>query len=126
VLPKASTGPHTASQPQIEVPFTDYKVEKNHPYTVDHYELGQYWDDAEGGYNEEVSIIENYLISQVEKGEIENSLSAVNNRLKEIEKITNVSKNTRKILRVSTVAAYMKFLLDTEEVKNHLRKYGGH
>lgn len=125
VVDKASTEPHVASQAHVEPPFMDYKMEFNHPYTVDHYELGQYWEDPEGGFTEEVSLIESYLQGQVERGEIANSVSAVKDRLKEIEKVTNMTKEERKVLKVATVASYVKFLMETDDVKSSLRKYGG-
>lgn len=123
VLPNASTGPHTASQVQIEVPFTDYKLDKGHPFSVDHYDLGQTWDDPDGGFEKEVSVIESYLNKLIERGEIANNQKSVKMRLKEVEKTIGIRGDERTVVRVGMVASYLRFLNETDEIKNTMRKY---
>ena len=66
----ASKSPHTAPEAQIPVPYTDYKTQNGHPYTVDYFKLGNTWEDVDGGFYKEVDAIENYIHNQIEKGEI--------------------------------------------------------
>lgn len=108
----------------VEVPYLDYEAQKSHPFSVDHYELGDRWRDPTGGFPSEVSEIENYFREKITSGEVANSLSAVKARLKEIEKVTNVSKEERRVIKLSTIAAYIKFLKETDNIKRSITRYG--
>jgi len=115
-------GPHDTSS--IEVPYTDYIKAHNHPHAVDYFKLGDHWDTPDGGYGQEVSIIEEYLQSKVEHGEIANTVSAIKNELKTMEKINNLKLEERTPIKIGTIAAYVRFLMDTDNIKYNMRKYG--
>ena len=61
---------------------------------------------------------------QIESGEIANSIDAIKGRYKEIEKVTKVSKEERAVVKVETVAAYIKFLMESDRTKFNLMRYG--
>ena len=120
----ADNGPRIASQSKIEVPFTDYSKENNHPFAVDYYQLGDTWEDPDGGFYKEVSIIDGYMKNLIDKGEINNSVDAVKAKIKSIEKLNNITKEQRTSYKVSATAAYIKFLQETDSIKNNISKYG--
>lgn len=105
----------------VEVPYTDYVAEHNHPLTVDYFELGDRWED---GYSDEVGTIETYLKNRVDKGDLANSPKAVKAELKELEKINNLKNEERTVIKVGILAAYAKFLLETEGIRYKVKKYG--
>lgn len=107
----------------VEVPFTDYKKMNQKPYLVDYLGLGDLWDDPQGGYEEEVSTIEKYFAERIENGEIPNSISAVKNELKELEKINNLKHEERVSVKSGVLASYVKFLQETNGIHRNVRKY---
>ena len=121
-MPAKPNGP-TPSVITIEVPYTSYSSAHTRPYSVDHFELGDLWNDPVGGFPEEIGTIEEYFTKKIESGEIENSVDAVKKKLKEIERLSNFNKDGRKTLRVGTAAAYVKFLMGSEDIKFSIKKY---
>lgn len=108
----------------VEVPYLDYESQHGKPYLADLYELGSYWNDRTNGFIDEVSAIEGYLQRQVTDGEINNSLKGVKTRLKEIEKITNMDKESRQVIKMEVMAEYVKFLEKTKDIKHMIKRYG--
>ena len=109
---------------KIEVPFTDYSREHGKPFTVDLFSLGENWTDGIGGFQKEVGSIENYLMEQIENREIDNNLSAIKRRIKEIEKITGVDKEDRTTVKLEVIAEYMKFLSKKSDIHKNITRYG--
>ena len=108
----------------VAVPYLDYAKSKSHPYTVDYFKLGDTWKDPTGGFSDEVNTIEKYFSTKIASGDISNSISAVEDRLKEILKVTNMSKEDRATVKIGTVAAYIKFLQESDGLKHQINKNG--
>ena len=126
-----STTPTDTSVPRgvtnIDVPFTEYHSQNGHPFLVDHYELGQYWDHSDmysDGFKTEINDINRYLGYLIDKGEINNTTDSVKNELKRIEKMINVDKNSRKSVRMGVISEYTNFLLKSENIKKESAKQG--
>ena len=109
---------------QEEVPFTLYQSENKRPFVVDFYDLGEYWDDIEGGFSEEIGIIEGYFKDLAEKGVIENTTDTIKTKLKQIEKVAGIDKTERKVVKLAKLASYITFLKQTDDIDKILRKYG--
>ena len=99
--------PTSGGETTVSPPFKDYSVEHNHPYTVDYFGLGDTWEQKEGGFGKEVSTIEAFIESEIDKGEIPNNTDAVKEALKKLEKMTGVDKNERPLMKIETLAAYV-------------------
>lgn len=119
---------------QVEVPYFDYHKEHGKPFTVEHYKLGDSWQDAVGGFPKEVGLIEEYISKKITSGEVANSVSAVKDLLKGIEKMTGVAlkedpklidREERTVVKLEKLAAYVEFLMKNENLKNNLRRYHG-
>ena len=110
----------TSIETGVEVPYTDYEQVNRKPYTVEHYQLGDRWEE---GYAEEVATIEAYLKNKIDTGEIANSISAVKYELKNLEKINNLVHEERSVVKTGIIAAYVKFLMETDNIKYNVRKY---
>lgn len=108
----------------IEPPFLDYSREHGKPFVVEHYELGDRWQDSPGGFSPEVSIIENYLEQQILDRQIENSVPAIKKRIKEIEKIVGVDKEDRKVIKLEVMSEYVKFLMKKSDLYKNITRYG--
>jgi hypothetical protein len=74
----------------IEVPYTDYSREHNHPYLVEHFKLGDTWNDPVGGFPKEIERIESYVKGKIESGEVANSVTAIKELLRHMEKFNNL------------------------------------
>ena len=109
---------------KVEVPYMDYQQENARPYIVDHYQIGDRWQDPDGGFEKEVTIIEEFISGLIKRGELENSTKAVADKIKSIEKISGVAKDGRAIIKIATVAAYMNFLNETSDLRSKISKYG--
>lgn len=109
---------------KVEPPFTSYRQVEGKPYTVEHFELGDYWNDPEGGFEEEIGQIEGYLKGKIERGEIADSVQAVKNELKQMMKINKLKDEQRTVVKMGTLAAYAKFLSETDNIKKTYMKYG--
>lgn len=108
----------------VEVPYTSYEVEHGKPLSADYFELGDMWNDANGGFSKEVSTIEEYFTKKIESGEIENSTKVIKDKLKSFEKLANTHKDERKTIRLETVSAYIKFLMDSDNIRYNIKRYG--
>jgi len=123
-LPKGQTPDATPIQDNIEVPYLDYETQNNHPYSVDYFKLGSTWDEPVGGFPHEIANIEDYVKEKVNRGEIANSVKAITNYFKELEKITNIKNEERAVIKVETLSNYIEFLRKTDGLKRSLVRYG--
>jgi len=121
--PKKSDGSSSSIVDSVEVPYTDYEIAHQKPYTVEHFKLDDLWDDPEGGFNEEISTIEKYFKHKIDTEEMANSVSAVKNELKELEKINNLKNEERITLKLGVLTAYVKFLMETDGIMTKVRKH---
>lgn len=105
----------------IEPPFTDYAKVHNQPFSVDYFDLGSMWNE-DGVYAGEVGVIENYLKQQVDEGKA-NTLESAKQTMKQLEKIIGVRDTDRTVVRVGRLAAYIKFLQESDDILHQVRKY---
>lgn len=121
VAPKASDTSTTHSMDLgVEIPFLDFERVNKHPLPVEYFNLGDRWED---GFSDEVSQLNTYLTEKVEKGDINNSISAVKKELKDLEKVNNIKDEERTVIKMGILSAYVKFLMESDGVKRNYRKY---
>lgn len=120
-VPEATPSPTTPIDSQVELPYLD---RTGKPFSADYFNLGDRWDDPEGGYGQEIAMIEDYFQDQIRSGEIANSQKAVEAKLKEIEKLHNLKTEERTVIKIGTIASYIKFLMETAGIKRTYKKYG--
>jgi len=119
----SSNETHGEVDSKIELPYMDYETQNGHPYIVDLYELSDNWKDELGGFGEEVATIDSYIKNKIDLGEIANSQKAIKAELKKIEKLTGMDKEERVVMKLGNVAAYTKFLMESDNIKFNVRKY---
>lgn len=105
----------------VEVPYLDYEDAHGRPFVADNYQLGDTWGMPNGGFPEEVAKIEEFIENQINDGEIANDVNDIRQLLRSLEKMTNVDKESRPLIKIQTVAAYVDFLNKTKGIKP---KYG--
>lgn len=113
-------GPTEANIPKVEAPFTSYEQENSHPYIVDHYELGS----SAREFDEEIKNIEGYFKDQADHGKIDNSISTVKGLIAKYEKMANIGKEERTVMKIAKLSAFIKFLRETGEIERNLQRYG--
>jgi hypothetical protein len=116
--------PSTGSEVNPAVPYTDYAQQNPYPYLVEYFKLGDTWSEAQGGFTDEIARLDSYFTSKIESGEMANSTNAIKEELKKIEKLTNMNKEERAVIKVETLAAYTDFLAQTEDIKRRTVRYG--
>lgn len=114
----------TVSTTNIEVPYMDYHHSHGEPFSVSYFQLGDTWDSGIGGFSKEVNAIESYFMSKIASGELPNDVEAIKSRLKEIEKVANVAKEHRTVVKIGAVASYLRFLNDVDDIKGNIKRYG--
>jgi hypothetical protein len=124
--PTIINGDTTRTSETDEVQFTDYLQQHKHPFLVDHFQLGDTWADKYGGFKEEIDTIEGYFRERIEQGQMDNSLEAVKEKFKEIYKLCKIDKTERTTMQMEKLAAYIKFLKDTQNIEDSYIKYGNH
>jgi hypothetical protein len=110
---------------KIEVPYTDYEQQTNHPYLVDHFKLGDKWDDPQGGFPNEVRLIESYIQDKIKSGEVANSIKAIQGVIKDMEKFNNLKGEERAVVKLEVLSHYVEFLMKNERTRANLRRYNG-
>ena len=111
----------SGDQTDIEVPFMDYNKAKGSNFLVDHFDLGSMWEET---FGEEVKAIENYLVSEIEQGRLDNSTNSVKEVLKKSLKVCGADKTDRKIVQMGLLAKYLEFMTETKKVRSLAGKYG--
>ena len=125
-LPEGKTPVTTPIESSVEVPYSTYEDQQGHPFTVDYFHLGEYWDDPQGGYVEEVDTIERYLENQINQGVIDDSQPAIRAKIKEMLKINNLKEEDRTVVKMGVLASYARFMSEKDSLRGSLRKYGYH
>jgi len=122
--PQVKGDPSSTHDSDVSVPFTDYAKTNHHPYIVDHFELGDTWQDALGGFNSEVTAIEDYFKGKIEQGEMKNDVESVKEKLRSIYKLCGIDKTERTTMQIEKLSAYIEFLKKTDHIKLNHTKYG--
>jgi hypothetical protein len=105
----------------VEVPFLDYRSEYKKPFCADFFELGDIGDNSI--YDDDIGKIETYLKEQIDKGKMTNSITSAKEKLKQMEKMIGYDKTERTVVKMAKLAAYVKFLSETDEIESQSNKY---
>jgi len=115
--------PAVRAETSVEPPYSEYETKKGKPFSVDYFDLGNYWNEGEL-YNAEVKTIETYIDHLVKTGEVNNTIEAVKAKMKSVEKMIHSDPTDRKANRVALVAAHFEFLSKADEIKRNSAKFG--
>jgi hypothetical protein len=102
------------------VPYTLYESEHKKPFIADHYELGNSYTE----FSDEISEIEGFFKDRADRGIISNDTKTVKDLISKYEKMANIGKEERKVVKIAKLAAYVKFLQQTKEIEKMVEKYG--
>ena len=105
----------TTAKADVEVPFTEYMYSKHRPLTADYFEAPLMWDESV--MVDDITAVEEYLKGLVIKGELENTIKAAKDKLKNLEKMANIDKLESKANRTVKLAEFVKYLQKLEERK---------
>jgi hypothetical protein len=108
----------------VQPPYTEYEKEFKHPYLVEHFGLGDSWQDKFGGFDNDIRTIDNYLKNKIEQGELKNDVESVKEKIKSIYKLCGIDKNERVTMQIEKLSAYIDFLKKTDHIKLNHQKYG--
>lgn len=103
----------------IEVPYTSYEVDHQRPFVADHYGLG----DSHKVFESEIKEIEGYFKDKADHGKIENSTKTIKDLIAKYEKMANIGKEERTSMRVAKLAAFIRFLRETDNLELNQEKY---
>lgn len=106
------------------VPYMDYHHENGKPFPVDYYELGTTWNDPNGGFAQEISLIDSFIADQIKHGKLANDIGAVKLALRKIEKTANISREESPLSKITKTAAFVKFLMECDKVDFDINRYG--
>ena len=105
----------------IEVPFLDYRSEHKVPFCADFFELGEQGNSEV--YEDDIGVIEGYLKELIDKGKMPNDTKLAREKIKQMEKMVGYDKTERTVVKMAKLAAYVKFLKETDEIESQSNKY---
>lgn len=114
-----AVNPSVDGEAKVEAPFTEYEAEMGKSYLADRFELGDKIDI----FQDEISVIEDYISEQIETGKIANTVKAVEKVLKEIEALTGITDEDRSVIRIETISAHIDFLNKTNQARKDFGRY---
>lgn len=119
---KQTPSPVSVPTENVDIPYTNYETEKGHPYSVDHFELGSFWNEGDA-FAEDVQDIESFIEERIKSGDWANTQGSVKENLRKLERMANVSKSTNTVLRIGTIRSYVNFLRDSDRLRKDFGKY---
>lgn len=114
-----NNGP-TPSVVNVEVPYNSYEKEYGRPYLADHFKLGDTWEV----FNQEVGLIDGYLKSKINSGEVADSPTAIKKIIIQMEKMNNLKDEERSVIKLGVLSSYVKFLMSSDDIRKNVIKYG--
>lgn len=115
VLPEGKNPDITQIDDGVDVPYTDYKKIKGHPYLSEYFDLGDVWDN----FSEDIDVLDSYIKTKIYNGDIANSKGSVLKEIKQMEKITNIKDEERPIVRMGILKEYINFLNNSRQIKKY-------
>jgi len=110
-----------SGESNVEVPFLDYRSEHKRPFCADFFELGEQGNSEV--YDDDIGVIEGYMKDLIDKGKIPNDTKIVKDKLKQMEKLIGYNSTERKVVKMAKLAAYVKFLKETDNIESQSNKY---
>lgn len=115
-----SSDPHDMPKVDgIEAPYTSYEVDHQRPFIADHYELG----DQHKAFESEIKEIEGYFKDKAEHGKIANDTKTIRDLISKYEKMANIGKEERTVMRVAKLAAFIRFMRESDNIDLNGEKY---
>jgi hypothetical protein len=114
---------HKETEDKIDPPFTDYEMVKHRPYSVEYFDIGPFWEDKMGSYKPEIDQIEGYIVGRIREGKLDNTIKAVKQFYKQMEKLSGIDKTERTVVRIAKIASYIKFLKEADHINMDSYKY---
>lgn len=112
---------NVGGESDIEVPFLDYRSEHKKPFCADFFGLGDIGNDSV--YDDDIGQIEGYLKDLIDRGKMPNDTKMAKEKLKQMEKMVGYDKTERTVVKMAKLAAYVKFLRETDSIESQSYKY---
>lgn len=109
----------TVSDDKVDVPYTDAQN-----FIEDYFGLGTEWKDYDATFDGDIRKIDSYVKHKIAQGEIANDQKTVRELIKSMEKVNNLTKESRSVVKLEVLANYVDFLMKNDDLKSHLRRYG--
>jgi len=104
----------------VEIPYLDYQTQHGHPLVVDLFNLGDNWDV----FAQEVGLIDVYFKGKIHEGIYANNVDAIKDEIKKMEKLLDIRKETRSVVKLGVLSSHIKFLIDTDNLRHNIQKFG--
>lgn len=88
--------------------FATYELDQKRPFMADYFEVGNVWDKEET-LGRDLKEIEGYIRTQVEAEKVDNSIKAVKEYVKELERKAGLSRYESTSQRIQKILAYIDF-----------------
>ena len=112
------------SKPSVESDsFLGYEMETHQPYLSEYFDVRETWNEPLAGFKEDFEVINSYFKDKINKGEMVDTVEAVKDKLKWIEKMANIDKTERTVMKIEKIKAFVKFLKETDNININGAKY---
>lgn len=103
--------------------FLGYEMETQKPYLSEYFNVQETWNEPLAGFKEDFDVIDSYFKDKINHGEMEDTVEAVKEKLKWIEKMVNIDKTERTVMKIEKIKAFIRFLKETDLIKVNGAKY---
>lgn len=121
-LPETDSNQPTQSTAKADNVFIGYDIDNGVPYIVDYLGIKDTFKSDPTAYSE-ISDITDYLENLVRSGEIDNSIKAVSEKLKQLEQLSGIEPTERVSMKLTRLAEYAKFENKINEAKRSSLKW---
>lgn len=122
LLPETDSNQPTQSTAKADNVFIGYDIDNGVPYIVDYLGIKDTFKSDPTAYSE-ISDITDYLENLVRSGEIDNSIKAVSEKLKQLEQLSGIEPTERVSMKLTRLAEYAKFENKINEAKRSSLKW---
>jgi hypothetical protein len=121
-LPETDRNQPTTAHETADGLFIGYEVDNSVPLIVDVYGLRDSYKQDPEAYSEVIDI-NRYLENLVNSGQLDNSVKAVTEKIKQLEKLSGVDSTERVNMKLTRLAEYAKFENRINDAKRNSIKW---
>lgn len=117
-LPEGKDAPSQPIVNDVPVPYLDASN-----FLEEYFNIGTEWKDHDASFYKELEGIDSYLKTKIESKELPNDQVAIRNELKKMERLNNLNKEQRSVIRLEVLANYVEFMKKNDNLKSNLKRY---
>lgn len=122
-LPETDRNQPIQASEKAEGVFIGYQEDYGVPYVAQYFDIAEMYKGEPDSFTE-VDTINDYIKQLISNGELDNTLKAVDAKIKAIEELAGVKPEERTVMKLVRLAEYCKFMNNIDNAKRNIKIYG--